>query len=101
MTRLPVTERAFQDWVLELATRLRYISYHTWTSIHSAPGFPDCVLLSVERKRLVFAELKMDGKEPTPAQAGWLGALRAVGAEAYCWHWSDRDEIAEILQRGG
>jgi hypothetical protein len=49
--------------------------------------------------RLVFAELKLDGKEPTPEQREWLQSLADVGGvEVYLWHLpSDLEEVAETI----
>ncbi len=84
-----------------------------------AAGFPDLVLL--RGVRLIFAELKADGKYPTPAQREWLDELRGVGeavdgavgraqvvvvddpdtpepsVEAYVWRPKDWDEIERVL----
>lgn len=89
------TERQFQAAVLKLAGLLKWRTYHTWVSIHSTGGFPDLVL--VRRPRLVFAELKRDGKLPTDAQLDWLEDLRACGHEAYLWTPSQWPDIKRIL----
>lgn len=92
----PITERRFQQQVLDLAKLLHWRSYHTWNSMHSTGGFPDLVL--VKRPRIVFAELKREGKAPTPEQQAWLDDLRACGAEAYLWRPSDWPEIERLLR---
>lgn len=68
-------------------------------------GFPD--LCMVRRGRVIFAELKMEGKEPTDEQQKWLEAgllplpdleqANRVFVKAVCWHPSDWDMIVRIL----
>lgn len=89
-----MTEAALQKAVLELAKRLG------WRVAHFRPaqvrpgrfvtnvgaegsGFPDLVL--VRGDRLVFAELKMDGKYPGPKQREWHQALQGAGASVCIW----------------
>jgi hypothetical protein len=62
--------------VIEMAGRLQWLVYHTHDSRHSAAGFPDLVL--VKPPRLIFAELKAEGKNPTPEQEVWLRALEKL-----------------------
>lgn len=98
--KLQQPERAFQAQVMELAARLGWRTYHTWMSIHSAAGFPDCVV--VRPPRVVFAEIKREGGKPTAAQAAWLAALGACpGVETYLWQPSDWDAIVATLSAGG
>ena len=51
------------------------------TPIQGDPGFCDLVLLRGEIGLAV--ELKREGKEPTPAQEGWLQAFRVAGFETH------------------
>lgn len=60
-------------------------------------GFPDLVLTRLQR--LVFAELKKDGRYPSPKQREWHDDLKETGAEVYVWqekHYPD--QIKEVLQ---
>lgn len=68
--------------------------YHTHNSRNSAGGFPDLVLV---KRRIVFAELKQQGKKPRPDQVGWLDDIAAAGGEAYLWTIDDLAEIQRIL----
>lgn len=94
----PMSEKAFQSSVERLARMYGWLCYHTRRSDRSVPGFPDNCM--VKPGRLIFAELKRDGKKPTRAQQQWLDTLATVpGIETYCWFPSDLQEIAEILAR--
>lgn len=94
----PVSERAFQQQVVDVARLLGYRVYHPWISVHSSAGFPDLVL--VRPPRLVLAEVKTDRGRVTAAQQAWLDLLRACpGCETYVWRPSDDlAQIAEILR---
>lgn len=61
-------------------------------------GFLDLVLL--RGPRLVVAELKMPGNEPTPEQLQWLDAWRQIpAAEVHLWYYpSDWPLIEETLR---
>jgi hypothetical protein len=81
---------------MQLARIYRWRSYHTWWSQHSAPGFPDLVLL--RPPRLIFAELKVHARV-TGAQETWLNELALVpGVETYLWRPADMQHIAEVLR---
>lgn len=91
-------EKVFRQQVLDLARLLGYKAYFSWTSIHSPRGFPDLVLASPERRRLVFAELKSEKGRVMPAQQEWLQCLRDCGQEVYVWRPSDFEEIVKCLK---
>lgn len=80
-------EAELQEQVRQIALASDWIFYHTWNSRKSSPGFPDCVMLRGDR--MVVAELKREGKKPTPAQQEWLSAFREVTDEVYIWRPSD------------
>jgi hypothetical protein len=92
----PLTEAQFQAQVIQLATLLRWRCYHTWTSLHSAAGYPDLTL--VRGKRLVFAELKSERGKVRPEQEAWLHDLHEAGAQAFIWRPSEWARIVEILR---
>lgn len=91
-----ITERDFLATVRSFAELLGWTCYHTWQSIHSPAGFPDLVL--VRPPRIIFAELKVGKRHPTPAQERWLNLLRECpGVEAYLWRPEDWEEIQMLL----
>jgi hypothetical protein len=63
-----------------------------------AKGWPDLTLL---RERLVFAELKVQGRSLRAEQQAWLEALEAAGVECYVWTENDWDDgtIERLLAR--
>ena len=88
-----------------------HLFYHTRYSLKSEAGFPDVCITG--NARLIFAELKREGKWPTEGrfskgavprwikgQREWLVALRESGAETYIWWPSDTQDITNILLYG-
>lgn len=95
---MDITEKQFESQVKDLAKLFGWKYYHTWRSIHSPAGFPDCVM--VRRSRIVFAELKSEKGKVSPKQQEWLDALGNVGdkdVQVYLWRPGDFDEVAECL----
>lgn len=85
---------ALRDFVVKSCRNALW--YHTHRSDHSAAGFPDVV--AIIDHRLIFAELKRDGQEPTVAQRQWLEALAHCHTiEVYVWHSSDLDHARDLL----
>lgn len=92
-----VTEKEFQATVLELATRLRWRTFHVLDSKGSTAGFPDVV--AVRRTRLVVAELKTEKGKLTDAQQSWMADLEQVlSVGAYVWKPSDWAELEAVLR---
>ena len=93
-----VSEAAFESLLLEYAEAHGWKRYHTHNSSRSPAGFPDEVLVRLQR--VIFAELKSEIGKESKAQAEWRKALEAVGGnvEAYLWRPSDWDRILEILK---
>ena len=100
------SEADFQTWVKDVAQLTGWMVYHTRDSRRSDEGFPDLVM--VKGPRCIFAELKAEGENPTPAQVLWLEALLIAGRhplvddqrlspEVYIWRPKDRDCIEKIL----
>jgi hypothetical protein len=86
-----LSEKAFQDQVIELATWCRWRHFHVFDSRRSDAGWPDLVL--VRAPQLLVAELKTDRGRLTPAQRDWLAVLAACGVETHVWRPRDFDEI--------
>ena len=92
---LVVPEKSWQSVVTDYADLRRWWWYHTWNAKRSRPGFPDLVFI---RERVVFAELKKEGEDLTPAQADCRDRLLAAGAEWYLWYPSNLDKVLRVLR---
>jgi len=94
-----LTEKQFEAQIKDLAKIFRWKYYHTWRSIHSPAGFPDCVM--VRGDRVVIAELKSEKGVVSEKQQEWLDALKEVPyLEVFLWRAGDEaiEEIAEVLK---
>ena len=104
MTKKPkgyeMSEEEWEGQVKEMAARFGWRYYHAWRSFHSTAGFPDCVM--VRDSRVIYAELKAEGKQCSAEQYEWLLALHeaelAGKCEVYLWWPSDFDDIVGILR---
>ena len=92
---LGLSEKRFQDAVVQLAKILGWRVYHTYDSRRSTPGYPDLTL--VREGRLIFAELKSEKGKMSVAQKEWEYDLKQTCAEYYEWRPSDWEAIVEIL----
>lgn len=83
---------------MELAQYLRYeLRYHNPDSRRSQAGFPDLVLGSLSRKRVLFRELKTDTGRVRAAQALCLKILSFAGLDAGVWR--PKDLLSGRIQR--
>ena len=101
-----MTEAEWLGQVTELAEMLSWSwvhfrparTAHGWRTPVSGPlgaGWPDLTL--VRGDRIVFAELKVEGKRPTVDQVFVLSILD-VAAEAHVWTPADLDDVAKVLR---
>lgn len=96
-TRPKITEKAFQQQVMDYARLRGWLVMHVRDSRKSAgTGWPD--LSMVRDGRFVAAELKTENGKPTPAQLEWLEALGECGVETHLWRPSMWNEIQETLK---
>lgn len=95
-----MTEEQLQRSVLSCAGFLGWRCYHTHDSRRSQAGFPDLVLVHVQQRRVVYAELKREKGRVRGEQQAWLDDLAAVDAEVYLWRPADwhHGRIEEILR---
>lgn len=98
---IPLDEILEKDWqrqVRDLAKQLGWkLGYHTHDSRRSDTGFPDLVLVSAQRRRVLYLELKREKKHPTPTQREWLRDLHAAGAEVYLARPRNLQALAAVL----
>lgn len=71
--------------------------YRHYDSRRSPPGWPDLVLIHLERRRLLFRELKVPPDRLTTAQAECLVALQTCGQDAGVWTPADEERIVREL----
>lgn len=90
------TEAQFQRAIVELSQALGWLVYHTWSSVNSARGFPDLVL--IKPPQLIYAELKSQTGKVSTDQRKWLDHLMACGVEVYLWRPSDWPDIETRLK---
>jgi hypothetical protein len=91
-----VTEKQWQQTVVDAAQLLGWWTYHPHDSRRSTPGFPD--LLLIRPPRVVFLELKRETGRLTPAQREVLGLLAGCpGVESHVARPSDWPEVVEWL----
>lgn len=101
-------ENAFRKHVTAFAELVGYsvnFTYRSktpdgsWRTNATSVGYPD--LCCSKPGRLVFFELKMPGKDPTPAQNEWIARLQTVpGVDAYVVWPADWPTIVELLLEG-
>jgi hypothetical protein len=93
-----VSERDWQQAVVDCARWNSWLCYHTHDSRRSTAGFPDLCL--VRGAELLFVELKSEKGRISPAQRAWLDALEAAGAEVWVWRPSqERDAFARLARK--
>lgn len=90
-------EADFQAELIRAAKRMGWRAYHTHDSRRSEEGFPDLVLASRTQRRVIYAELKRPGEDPTEAQAWWGETLTAAGEEYHLWRYADWDAALRAL----
>ena len=93
-----MTEKQWQQQVVDLAQVYGWLVYHTYDSRRSEPGFPDLVMVHKGQERVIYAELKTARGSLTPDQHEWLRALQACGCEVYLWRPYDFGDVIEILR---
>jgi hypothetical protein len=92
-----LTEKQWQQQVLDLATLYGWRHFHDRDPRGSDSGWPDLVLC--RPPELLIVELKSQHGHLTRAQSEWLAALRACGVQVDVWRPSQFDEVHERLRR--
>lgn len=91
-----LSEKQFQQQILDLAKLRGWKTYHPYDSRHSTAGWPDVTL--VKDGRLIFWEVKSAKGRVSEEQAQWLVALALTGCEARVVRPADWDYIVEALR---
>ena len=95
----PKNEKEFTSQVKFEARLQGWLTYHTFDSRRSDPGFPDLCL--VRDQRLIFAELKFKKGRVSEYQQEWLDRLDKIcpPVEVYLWRYPDDvEKILKILE---
>ena len=90
-----ISEKSFQQLVIDYAKLKGWTVYHTFNSRKSTPGYPD--LSMVRGARHVVAELKSEHGRLTPDQRRWLEAFQHTSTEVYLWRPSAWPDIERVL----
>lgn len=99
MSRRALSERQFQDQIVDLAHLTGWLAYHSWSSRHSEPGFPDLCAVHPARG-VLFAELKTETGRVRPEQTQWIDTITAAaehGVRARLWRPSAWPEVVAVL----
>lgn len=91
MTTRMQTQMIERDFGLAVEQLCRYVGvryYHSWSSKHSAPGWPDYAFVTAD-DRFLMRELKTERGKLTEAQRQWLKDLQRAGVNADVWRPSD------------
>jgi hypothetical protein len=76
-----MSERQFQDLLVETAITLGYVTYHTHDSRRSDPGFPDLVCVKPGRP-VLFVEVKAEKGRVSPIQQLWVDTINEASGDA-------------------
>jgi VRR-NUC domain len=95
VSRLAVSEKAFQSSVVQLARMLAWRVFFVRESVGSPEGWPDLVL--VRHDRFIVRELKTETGRLSPAQRGWIAALEEAGVDVAVWRPADWPRIEATL----
>lgn len=96
-----VTERDFQQQLVDAARWLGWLCFHTFDSRKSEPGFPDmiCVGTGANRGRLLAIELKSESGRVSAEQLKWLtGFMDCGGVETHIFRPAQVDQAMALLQ---
>jgi hypothetical protein len=93
-----MTEAQWQRIVEECAAANGWTCWHDHDARRNDSGLPDLILI---RDRVIWVELKRDGKQPTKVQRWFHDVLRGAGQEVYVWTPSMFAEVKAVLKGGG
>ena len=91
---LRITEKMFQQAVVDYARLHKWMVYHTFNSRRSVKGFPDLLLV---RERTICAELKTMRGRMSPAQVDWATRLTRAHTPVYIWRPNMWAQIEQVL----
>lgn len=92
-----LSERDWQQLVVDVARLHRWDVYHTYDSRRSPAGFPD--LLLTRPPELMFVELKTATGKVTAPQLAFLDRLERCHLEVHVWRPQDEERAFARLAR--
>jgi len=103
---LTVSERMFQDAVMQLAAtcgwdchHIRPAKYGTTWKTDGLAGMPDLILIGKRGQGIMWAELKTDKGKLTEVQEARIVQLISNGEEVHIWRPRDLEKIKERLSK--
>ena len=103
---LTVSERMFQDQVMQLAAtcgwdchHIRPAKYGTTWKTDGLAGMPDLILIGKRGQGIMWAELKTDKGKLTEVQEARIVQLISNGEEVHIWRPRDLEKIKERLSK--
>jgi len=90
-----ISERDFQQLIVDLATTFGWEHYHTLHAPGSDAGWPDLVL--ARPPQLLFVELKARRGVLSWEQRAWGDTLAACRCDWRCWKPEDWQEVLDTL----
>lgn len=102
-TILAWSEENLQTHVVGLGAGFGWMSYHTYNSRRSNPGYPDLHMLHPARGLSLFRELKSQKGRVSKDQKTWGDGLLAAGHDFAIWRPEDvvSGEVLHTLQYAG
>jgi hypothetical protein len=101
---LTVSERMFQDQVMQLAAtcgwdchHIRPAKYGTTWKTDGLAGMPDLILIGKRGQGIIWAELKTRTGKLSPIQEARIKQLLENGQEVHVWRPADLERIATRL----
>lgn len=102
-----ISEAEWQAQVIDLAHAHRWRHLHvrrsigkgrSWVTTTNVIGWPDLLLWHEGQHRIIAAELKSQGGQPTDDQVAVLASLERAGAETFIWRPADLDDVHTVLK---
>jgi hypothetical protein len=93
-----LTEAQWQRTVVEALKLYGWRVFHDRVAWRSDPGWPDLTCVHIERKRVIFVELKSERGRLTPKQEYWRDTLVHAGQDWHLWRPSDWDAAQRVMR---
>ena len=94
-----ISDKELQSTVLDILRWEGWMTYHTFDSRRSNPGFPDVV--AVKASRILFIEFKSEKGKIREEQIEWLDALSITHVDVHLVRPSTQDAFLEEVKVSG